>query len=123
MAQLRQDYEQFVQKDAAIVVIGPEDAAAFAAYWEREELPFIGLPDPDHTVADRYGQEVKWLKLGRVPALMIIDKQGIVRYAHYGDSMRDIPANADVLAQLDQLNASDAAAVSDNVPDAAITAD
>jgi peroxiredoxin Q/BCP len=104
MAQLRQDYQQFVDRDAVILVVGPEDRQAFAGYWQKEQLPFVGLPDPDHVVANRYGQQVKLLKMGRMPAMMVIDRQGQVRYQHYGDSMRDIPANQEILDLLDQLN-------------------
>jgi peroxiredoxin Q/BCP len=104
MAQLRQDYEQFAQRDAEIIVVGPEDREAFANYWQKEQLPFVGLPDPDHSVANRYGQEVKLLKFGRMPALMIIDKQGQVRYQHYADNMRDYPSNSQLLTLLDGLN-------------------
>jgi len=53
----------------------------------------VGLADPTHTVAKRYGQEVKLLKWGRMPALMVIDKAGQVTYKHYGGSMSDIPPN------------------------------
>ena len=48
MAQLRRDYEKFVEKGAEIVVVGPEGAERFAAYWKKENLPFVGLPDPEH---------------------------------------------------------------------------
>jgi hypothetical protein len=34
MAQLRQDYPQFVARDIEVVVVGPEDARAFADYWQ-----------------------------------------------------------------------------------------
>jgi len=44
-----------------------------------------------------YGQEVKLLKFGRMPAQILIDMQGIVKYAHYGQSMSDIPANEKIL--------------------------
>ena len=104
MAQLRQDYRQFVERGAEIVVVGPEDGPAFERYWQKEELFFIGLPDPDHTVANLYGQEVKLLKMGRLPALMVVDKEGWVRYQHYGQSMSDIPPNDEILALLDDLN-------------------
>jgi hypothetical protein len=30
MAQLRQDYDEFVKRDAEVLVIGPEDEVAFA---------------------------------------------------------------------------------------------
>lgn len=104
MAQLRQDYDQFIAKDAEIIAIGPEKPEAFRKYWEENAMPFVGLPDPEHSVLKRYGQEVNLFKLGRMPAQMIIDKQGILRYIHYGHSMQDIPENAELLKLLDELN-------------------
>jgi peroxiredoxin len=104
MAQLRQDYEQFQDRDAVIVVVGPEGRKAFAAYWRMAKLPFVGLPDPKHTVLKLYGQEVNLFKLGRLPAQVIVDKAGRARYVHYGHSMADIPANDEILALLDELN-------------------
>ncbi len=83
---------------------GPEDAPAFAQYWQKERLPFVGLPDPQHTVANLYGQQVKLLKLGRLPALAVVDKKGRVRYQHHGQSMSDIPPNDEILSLLDTLN-------------------
>ena len=50
MAQLRQDYDKFVAEDTEILVLGPEGPDKFAQYWEKENLPFTGLPDPKHTV-------------------------------------------------------------------------
>ena len=97
MAQLRQDYQKFVEREAEIIVIGPDTPEAFAHHWTQEHLPFIGLPDPEHRVLDLYGQDVKLLRLGRLPAQMIINKAGIIRFAHYADSMRDIPPNQAVL--------------------------
>lgn len=97
MAQLRQDYEKFVKLDTEIMVAGPENAGDFQKYWEKEKLPFIGLPDPEHKVLKLYGQEVKLFKLGRLPAQLIIDKSGQVRYVHYGHSMTDIPENKELL--------------------------
>ncbi len=110
MAQLRQDYPEFVARDAEVVVVGPDSESAFKDYWKREELPFVGLADPKHTVAQRYGQEVKLLKFGRMPAMMVIDKSGQVRYRHYGDAMSDIPPSAQILAILDALNQEEAGA-------------
>jgi hypothetical protein len=62
------------------------------------------LPDPKHKVANLYAQQVHLVKLGRMPALMVVDKAGIIQYEHYGDSMQDIPANSLILDLLDQLN-------------------
>ncbi len=101
---MRQDYQKFVGRDAEIVTVGPEDADAFRSYWTKNDIPFPGLADPKHSVADEYGQEFRLLKMGRLPALMIIDKAGRIRYSHYGDSMQDIPSNAEVLGEIDRLN-------------------
>ena len=103
MAQLSHDYEEFAAQNAEIVVVGPEDQSAFEKYWTDHNLPFIGLPDPTHTVAELYGQQIKLLKFGRMPALMVIDKNRIVRHQHYGSSMRDIPPNDEVLQVLNGL--------------------
>ncbi len=97
MAQLRQDHAKFETEDTVILVVGPEDAKAFAAFWKEHDLPFIGLPDPKHRVLKGYGQEIKLFKLGRMPAQVIIDKDGMVRYVHYGRSMSDIPENDEIL--------------------------
>lgn len=104
MAQLRQDYDQFVARQAEIIVVGPENAQAFAVYWQKNNLPFIGLPDPTSSVLKLYGQEVNLFKLGRMPAQVIVDRQGIARYVHYGHSMSDIPPNTELLEILDTIN-------------------
>ena len=104
MAQLRQDYDQFVSRDVVVVVVGPEDANGFAAYWQKEALPFIGLPDPTASVLKMYGQEVNLFKLGRMPAQVLIDKAGVARFVHYGHSMSDIPSNQEILTLVDEIN-------------------
>ena len=105
MAQLRQDYSQFTSRDVEVIVVGPENDKAFAAYFQKESLPFTGLPDPKASVLKLYGQEVNLFKLGRMPAQVLIDKEGLARFVHYGHDMTDIPANEEILALVDQLNA------------------
>lgn len=97
MAQLRRDVEKFEGLKTKIVVVGPENENAFAKYWQENELPFIGIPDPQHSVLKRFGQEVKLFKLGRMPAQVIVDQAGVARFAHYGHSMSDIPQNDELL--------------------------
>ena len=104
MAQLRQDYPKFVERQTQIIVVGPENARAFKAYWRENDLPFIGLPDPKASVLKLFGQKVNLFKLGRMPAQVIIDKTGLARFVHYGHSMSDIPKNTEVLELLDQMN-------------------
>lgn len=104
MAQLRQEYDKFEERGVAVLVIGPDDAKNFAQYFSENRLPFLGLPDPKHSVLKLYGQEIKLFKFGRMPAQAIIDKNGIVRYIHYGKSMSDIPDNSELLDLIDEIN-------------------
>jgi peroxiredoxin len=104
MAQLRQDYQEFVKRNAVIIVLGPDGPNAFRRYWAENEMPFTGLPDIRSKIGDLYYQEVNLLKLGRMPAVFVIDRAGLIRYVHYGDSMSDIPENSEITTFLDQLN-------------------
>ena len=103
MAQLRQDLNLFTEREIAVVVVGPENAKKFASYFSENDLPFIGLPDPKHQVLKQYGQEVNLFKLGRMPAQLLIDKEGVVRFVHYGKSMADIPSNAEIFDLVDSI--------------------
>ncbi len=86
-----------------ILVIGPDGPRAFKRYWEDEKMPFPGCADIGSKVADTYQQEVNILKLGRMPAEVIIDRNGIIRFLHYGESMSDIPQIPQLLEVIDSL--------------------
>ena len=104
MAQLRQDFAEFVKRGTTILVVGPEGPSAFKQYWHENSLPFTGLPDPTHSVLKLYGQEVKLFKFGRMPAQVLVDKNGLARFVHYGHDMSDIPKNTDLFALIDEMN-------------------
>jgi peroxiredoxin Q/BCP len=104
LAQLRRFYDDFIRRDTEIVVIGPEKKKAFKNYWRKEYLPFVGLPDPERAVLDRFGQEVSLIKLGRLPAQTLVDKRGIIRYSYYGQSMKDIPPVETTLKAAEEVN-------------------
>ena len=104
MAQLRQDYKKFTERQAEIIAVGPEVQKTLADYWHIEKLPFIGLPDPKHTIANLYKQERKLLKFGRMPALIMVDKQGRIGYSYYANSTSNIPSNDAIISLLDDIN-------------------
>jgi peroxiredoxin len=108
MAQLRQDHGEFEKRGVRVVVVGPEGPEAFRRYWEKEGLPFTGLPDPDHRVLKLFGQEIRIFKLGRMPAQVLVDREGVARFVHYGHDMTDIPPDAEVLGLVDGLGAATA---------------
>ena len=101
---MRSEFQEFVTRGAEVIAIGPESKKDFASWWHEHDMPFTGLADPDHSVSKLYGQEVKIFKLGRMPAQLIIDKNGLIRYKHYGNSMSDIAENGDILLKIDDLN-------------------
>ncbi len=103
MAQLRQDFAEFEKRQTTILVIGPENAAAFTRYFRENSLPFTGLPDPTHSVLKTYGQEINLFKFGRMPAQVLVDQTGMARFVHYGHDMTDIPQNSEILALIDEL--------------------
>ena len=101
---MRDAYGHFIARGVEILAVGPNPPATFQQYWQNERIPFIGLPDPDHKVALQYRQEVNLFKLGRMPLNCVVDAKGYIRYAHYGDSMSDIPSNEEMFQVIDELN-------------------
>lgn len=103
MMQLHHDKDAFDERDTIIVVVGAEESAKFKEYWAGKGFEFYGVPNGKETIMKEYGQEVKTLKAGRMPAQFVIDKAGIIRYVHYGRSMKDISDNKEILELLDKL--------------------
>lgn len=94
---MKQDIKQFTDRKAQIVVIAPHETEKVKTYWGKENLPFAGIPDPDGKIGKRYGQEWNLIKLGRMPALFIIDQKGAIAFAQYANNMADIPENGKLL--------------------------
>ena len=90
----------YMSSDIEVVVVGSDNEAAFRRYWKENDLPFIGLPDPKHSVLKLYGQEIKIFRFGRMPAQVLVDKEGVARFVYYGKSMSDIPSSEAILASL-----------------------
>ena len=86
------------------MVIAPHGAEKMRSYWEKESLPFIGVPDPEGKLGKRYGRQWNLIKLGRMPALFIVDRKGAIAFSQYAKNMADIPENTALLEILDRLN-------------------
>jgi peroxiredoxin len=100
---LRQDYDKITGRGAEILVMGPDGPNAFKRYWQENEMPFVGMADIKSKVADQYFQEVNILKLGRMPAVFVIDQNGKIRYSHYASKMSDLPENEELFEVLDMI--------------------
>jgi len=106
LARLRDHYSDFTSRNAEIIAVGPDKLKPFKNYWSENNLPFIGVPDPKHKIALIYKQEVNLFKLGRMPLNCIVDTKGMIRFAHYGSSMADIPDNQTFIEVIDKLSES-----------------
>lgn len=104
MARFRDSYSGYVERGAELLAVGPDALEPFQRYWEREHIPFIGMPDPDHTVAKMYRQEVNMFKFGRMPMNCIIDTEGYIRYIHYSANRLDYPDTEIFFSVIDELN-------------------
>ncbi len=100
---MRDDIEKFKQQNATIAVVVRDSAENVADYWKKEKLPYLGLPDPDGNLGELYGQQWKLFKLGLMPAMFIVAKDGTVVFKHFSGSMSDIPKNTKVLEVLQGL--------------------
>jgi len=103
---MRDNYSEFASRGVEILAVGTDSTSSFQAYWKKENIPYIGLPDPKASVPRLYRQEVNLFKLGRMPLNCVVDTEGKIRYLHYGASMSDIPDNKTFLNVIDQINAS-----------------
>ncbi len=101
---MRDRYVDFTARDAEILAIGPDKPDSFANYWRENQIPFVGLPDPEHRVAKSYKQEVNLFKFGRMPMNSIVDRDGYIRFVHYGLNMADIPDTETFLQVIDELD-------------------
>jgi peroxiredoxin len=125
--QLRDDRERFERSGANTVLIGlgrPDQAGWFREQWE---LPFDVVVSPDRAAHKAFGLRrgsysqvsgpavwAPWLKnqltgkpqkalrgmgdVAQLPGTFVVDRGGVIRYAHRGRRSNDIPPNDEVLA-------------------------
>lgn len=101
---MRDRYEEFTARGAEVLAIAPDTLENARSYFEREEIPFPCLPDPDREVYRLYDVKSAMISLGQRPGLFVVDGEGVVRYAYLGFQQWEIPAVDDTLAELDALS-------------------
>jgi peroxiredoxin Q/BCP len=101
---MRDNHDRFTAAKTRIVAVARHDSQKVADYFTKEKLPFPGVADPDARLGDLFGQERKILKLGLMPATLVIDRDRVVRYARYGNGMSDIPTADELLDVLGGLD-------------------
>ena len=101
---MRDRYSEFTERGAEVVAIAPDTGDSARSFFERENLPFTCLPDPDRKVFRMYDVKSAMISLGPRPGLFIVDKDGVVRFAHLGFQQWEIPKVDETLAELDALS-------------------
>ncbi len=90
MLQLQQELSLLKEHKIKPVVIVPEPQTKLDSFLAKQPLDFTFVSDPKHILADKYGQEVKLLKLGRMPAQIVLNSELKQVYSHFAKSMADI---------------------------------
>jgi peroxiredoxin len=91
---MRDNHSQFKEAGVTVVVVAKDSLKNVKEYWADESLPYIGVPDPDGRIGDLYHQKSKF---GLMPAVFVIGREGGLKMAHYGTSMKDIPAVSTII--------------------------
>jgi len=87
LVQLQEAHDKFAEVDAEILVIDAQEAFRVRAWRDKLESPFVFLSDPTAWVSAQYGVAKQivvhdeWVSL---PSAFVIDKQGVLAYAHRG---------------------------------------
>jgi len=94
---LTADYEEFRKAGAEIVTLVRDTPENARTYFQKHNIPFKCLADVTGEVYHRYEVKSKLLSLGQRPALFVLDRDGVVRYAYLGSQQWEIPGNKEVL--------------------------
>ena len=94
---MAEQHEEFARAGVEVIAVLNDSPEGARTYFPQHTIPFPCLLDPEHEVYDRYQVESKALSLGQRPGLFVIDREGMVRYAHIGWQQWEIPRNAEVL--------------------------
>ena len=100
---MRDGYGEFEARGVKLLAIAPHSPENSRSYFEREEISFPCLPDPERRVFRLYDVKSAAISLGQRPGLFVIDKEGVVRYAYLGWQQWEIPGLDETLRQLDAL--------------------
>jgi len=94
---LAERYEEFGAAGAEILAVVNDTVEDARAYFEEHGLAYPCACDPEHEVYDRYGVASKASSLGQRPGLFVIDRDGVIRFAHVGRQQWEIPGTDEVL--------------------------
>ena len=100
---MRDRIAEFQQRGVQILAIAPDSIENAQSYFQRNDIPFPCLADPERKVFRQYDVKSAIVSLGQRPGLFVIDGEGVVRYAYLGWQQYEIPSVDETLKQIDAL--------------------
>lgn len=104
---MRQDHQEIVDRGGRLVAISAEAVERARLGRAEASLPFLVLCDPTLTTIERYGVDHRPDPNGAGiarPAVFLLDRDGVVRYAHVGEDPWDRPALGTLLLALEHMD-------------------
>ena len=103
MAQLCRDYDSFQALNTEVLVMVPNGPFMIGRFLAFTEMPYPILSDKGSKVAGEYMQLKKFIAIG-TPTVFLLDRQGVIRYAHYATSVIEEPDNREPLRVLREMS-------------------
>jgi len=109
LAALRAAVQTLEDAGAVVLAISAEPLERARASAHADDLPFTILSDEELTAIDRYGvrhegePEAAGEAIAR-PSVFVLDRTGVVRFAHIGEDPLDRPTNGLILLALETLD-------------------
>lgn len=94
---MTKQHQEFQAAGAKVIALVRDTQEATRNYFQKHPIPFTCLVDIQGDVYHQYEVKSALLSLGQRPALFVIDREGIVRYAYLGSQQWEIPSNKKVL--------------------------
>lgn len=105
--QLEQARPLFEQRGARIVAISADSPSVAAQTKSELGLGFTVLPDSDLELMRLYNHRERYSQLQvHNPAVYIVDREGVVRYVHFGQDAGDRPAPTQIWQALTQVQSA-----------------
>lgn len=109
---MRDHVAEFEEAGAQLLVVDPHEAWSARHFlkdvgMEEGQIGYPLLLDPAQTVSATYGVAMQMrihTEISNRPALFLIDRQGVLRGEHRGQSFSDRPGPAAILQMLGELS-------------------
>ena len=105
LRRLAEDFYKFKELNVELIPILQDNKKNTRKMEERYGKKIYPIYyDVKREIGKAFKQEISLLKLGRMPATLIVDKDGIIKWTYYADSLEDVPSNDEMLEIIENLD-------------------